>query len=262
MQKIKLDVIGDPIEHSKSPIIHETVLCSLGLEFEYRKVLVKKGELEGYLDEVRAKGISGFNLTMPHKKDIIKHLDYIDDEALLFDSVNTIKVKDGKLFGYNTDGRGCVQAIFDEGYLIKNKNIVILGAGGVVSTVALKMQLEGAKKITILNRTPISAHAIAEKLNACETYVGSLTTEDIVSAARDCDILINATPLGMSGIDADFNDFSFLDALKDGALVYDLIYNPPMTTLLKEAKKRNFNILNGLNMLIFQGLLTFSNFEV
>ena len=254
MRKTRLDVIGDPIEHSKSPIIHETVLEELGLEFEYRKVNVKKGGLEEYIDEVKRLGICGFNVTMPHKKDIMEFLDATDTEVLLFDSVNTVEIKDGKLFGYNTDGRGFVQAIYDLGFEICGKNVVILGAGGVASTIALKCEIEGAKKITVLNRTLSSAQAIADELDECEALADELTTQKITDSMPDCDILVNATPLGMSGIDHNFEDFSFFNSLKDGALVYDLIYNPEETEFLKEAKSYGFKTLNGLNMLIYQGI--------
>ena len=254
MQKTRLDVIGDPIEHSKSPIIHETVLSELGVDFEYRKVNVKKGGLKEYIDEVKRLGICGFNVTMPHKKDIMSFLDYTDTEALLFDSVNTVEVKDGKLIGYNTDGRGFVQAIYDLGFEICGKNVVVLGAGGVASTIALKCEIEDAKKITVLNRTLSSAQANADELDECEALAKALTTENITDSMPDCDILVNATPLGMSGIENNFEDFSFFDSLKDGALVYDLIYNPEETALLKEAKMRGFKTLNGLNMLIYQGI--------
>ena len=254
MQTMRLDVIGDPIEHSKSPIIHETVLSELGIEFEYRKVNVKKGGLKEYIDEVKRLGICGFNVTMPHKKDIMSFLDYTDTEALLFDSVNTVEVKDGRFFGYNTDGRGFVQAIYDLDFEICGKNVVILGAGGVASTIALKLEIEGAKKITVLNRTLSSAQAIADELDECEALAKELTTENITDSMHDCDILVNATPLGMSGIENNFEDFSFFDSLKDGVLIYDLIYNPEETAFLKEAKMRGFRTLNGLNMLIYQGL--------
>lgn len=254
MQKMRLDVIGDPIEHSKSPIIHETVLEELGLDFEYRKVNVKKGCLKEYIDEAKRLGVCGFNVTMPHKKDIMEFLDGTDTEALLFDSVNTVEIKDGKLFGYNTDGRGFVQAIYDLGFEICGKNVVILGAGGVASTIALKCEIEGAKKITVLNRTLSSAQAITERLDECEALAKELTIPNITEAMPDCDILVNATPLGMSGIEKNFEDFSFFNSLKTGALVYDLIYNPEETEFLKEANLRGFKILNGLNMLIYQGV--------
>ena len=258
MQKIRLDVVGDPIDHSKSPVIHETVLDGLGLDYEYRKVRIEKGHLDEYLKEVREKHIDGFNLTMPHKQDILPYLDFIDDEALVFNAVNTVKVKDGKLLGYNTDGRGCVWAIEEKGYTCKNKNIVIFGAGGVVSTVALKMVLEKASSITILNRTLASAEALKEnvlKRTGAEINIAELTSGNMKAAMVNCDILINGTPLGMEGIDRDFENFSFLDKLKNGALVYDLIYNPPMTNLLKESARRGFEVINGFRMLIYQGLM-------
>ncbi len=258
MNIIRLDVVGDPIDHSKSPEIHETVLEDLGLDYEYRKVRIEKGHLPEYLEEVRKKNINGFNLTMPHKQDILPYLDFIDEEALVFDAVNTVNVKDGKLLGYNTDGRGCVWAIEEKGYTCKGKNIVILGAGGVVSTVALKMVLEKASSITILNRTLSSAEALAKNVferTGAKINIGELTLDNMKSAMTDCDILINGTPLGMEGIDQDFEDFSFLDELKSGALVYDLIYNPPMTNLLKESERRGFEVVNGFGMLIYQGLL-------
>ena len=254
MTKIRLDVVGDPIEHSKSPIIHETVLAGLGLDYEYRKVRIEKGKLPGYLEEVRQLGICGFNLTMPHKQDIIPYLDYIDSEAEFYNSVNTVKVQDGKLLGYNTDGYGFLQVITDKGLSCNDKNIVIFGAGGVVSTIAKKMSLEGAKKITILNRTLSAAQKIAESLTDTEAVTSELTPENMTTAVCDCDILVNGTPLGMEGISSDFEDFSFFDSLKRGALVYDLIYNPPKTTLLKEAQRRGFDTANGLEMLIYQGL--------
>lgn len=258
MQKIRLDVVGDPIDHSKSPVIHETVLEGLGLDYEYRKVRIEKGHLDEYLNEVHKRHIDGFNLTMPHKQDILPYLDFIDEEALIFDAVNTVKVKDGRLLGYNTDGRGCVWAIEEKGYTCKDKNIVIFGAGGVVSTVALKMVLEKASSITVLNRTLASAETLAKNVferTGVKINTGELTLQNMKAAMTDCDILINGTPLGMEGIDSDFEDFSFFDELKCGALVYDLIYNPPMTTLLMESKRRGFKVTNGFGMLIYQGLL-------
>ena len=255
MTELRLDVVGDPIDHSKSPLIHETVLKSLKLPYEYRKVRIEKGHLAEYLHEVAKNQINGFNLTMPHKQDIIPYLDFIDDEARIFDSVNTVCAKDGKLYGYNTDGRGFVYAMTEAGYTAKDKNIVILGAGGVVSTIALKMEMEGANKITILNRTLSAATAIAENIDKTETVTGTLTYENMVDAAKDCDILVNCTPLGMHGVGHDFEDLTFLSQLKPGALVYDLIYNPEETSLLKAAKKLGFKTLNGLGMLIYQGLL-------
>lgn len=251
---LKLDVIGDPIDHSKSPLIHGTALDVLDIPYNYRKVRVEKGNLKAYITEAKHFGISGFNLTMPHKVDILPYLDFIDEEAKRFNSVNTVLIKSGKLYGYNTDGKGFTYAMSELGVFAKDKNIVILGAGGVVSTLALKLELEGAKSIAVVNRTLSSADNIVKVLNI-PTRALTLNTENLKSAVQDCDILVNATPLGMEGIHKDFDDLSFMDCLKCGALVYDLIYNPSETKFLKSAKNHGFATLNGMGMLIYQGLL-------
>ncbi len=251
---LKLDVIGDPIDHSKSPLIHGTALKELGIPCQYRKVRVEKGGLETYINEAKALGISGFNLTMPHKTDIIPYLDYIDEEAKKFSSVNTVCIKSGRLYGYNTDGNGFVYAMEELGIYAKDKSIVFLGAGGVVSTLALKMEQSGAKNIAVLNRTLSSAQSITEKLKIPAQAL-QLTSENLKIAAKNCDILVNATPLGMTGIEQNFEDLSFMNYLKSSVLVYDLIYNPEETEFLKAAKKLRLKTLNGMGMLIYQGLL-------
>ncbi len=251
---LKLDVIGDPIDHSKSPLIHGTALSALGVPYEYRKVRVEKGGLMEYINEAKASGISGFNLTMPHKIDIIPYLDFIDDEAKTFNSVNTVHIQSGKLYGYNTDGKGFIYAMQELGFSPENKSIVILGAGGVVSTLALKMEQLGAKHITILNRTLSAAENIVGKLHMPAQALPK-NNKNLDFSVLDCDILVNATPLGMEGIGKDFEDLSFMSKLKNGALVYDLIYNPEETTFLRAAKTHGFDTLNGMGMLIYQGLL-------
>lgn len=256
--KTNLAVIGDPIVHSLSPVIHETVLQELGMDYTYQKICIKKGELPPFLESDECFSMQGFNLTMPHKQDVMPHLDFIDKDAQIFNAVNTVKVDGKRLLGYNTDGKGCMRAILDKGCDCNGKNIVILGAGGVVSTVALKAATEKAKKITVLNRTLSSAQALADNVlrqTGKELITGILTTESISESCGDCDILINGTPLGMEGIDSDFEDFSFLKSLNPYALVYDLIYKPDMTNLLINAKDLGLETLNGLGMLIYQGLL-------
>lgn len=258
MTKLRLDVVGDPIVHSKSPYIHETVLAELNIPYEYRKVQVTKGQLEEYIKQVKRLGVLGFNLTMPHKVDTLQYLDYVDDEAKIFNSVNTVKIKNGKLLGYNTDASGMTRAMADKGFFAMGKNIVILGAGGVASTAALKMAMENAADIRLFNRSLAPAKNIAQNVFDRTGKVISVHPFDydtLPGHLKDCDILINCTPLGMTGTDCDFEDLSFLEFLKPGALVYDLIYNPAETSLLKYAKGLELETLNGLGMLIYQGLL-------
>ena len=243
---IKLAVIGDPIEHSLSPLVHTTALKAIGIECEYKRLCVKKGGLKEFWEYAIADKIDGFNLTMPHKVDILPFLSEIDAEAKRFESVNTVKVINGKLYGYNTDSD------------FNQSRVVIIGAGGVVRTLALKAAYEGASSIIILNRTAEKAISIAEtvkKKTSCNISGGTFNESELSRFCSECDILINATPLGMSGVKSDFNDFSFLNALPKNALVSDLIYNPDRTRLLEQAAALGLDTLNGLGMLIYQALL-------
>ena len=255
---IRLAVIGDPIEHSLSPLVHSAILKNLGVEYEYEKVQVKKGELEDFLEYAKEKKFDGFNLTMPHKVDILPYLCEIDEEAKRYGAVNTVKVKNGRLYGYNTDADGYVQSIKTLGIEILKKNVVILGAGGVVQTLALKMALEGAEKISIMNRTTSKAEEISKMVEintGKKCAFGGLEVARLKEKMANCHILINATPLGMHSVNKDFEDLSFLDELPQGAVVSDLIYNPSKTALLKRAEQLGYKTINGLGMLIFQAIL-------
>ncbi len=252
---IRLQVIGDPIGHSLSPVLHSTVLEALGVPYEYKAVQVKKGNLESYIDTAIKDGIKGFNLTMPHKTDILPFLYRIDPEAQLLGSVNTVKIEKGKLYGYNTDGRGFMKALENTGHSADGKNIVVIGAGGVSDAVVKKLDRAGAKKITVLNRSLDKAKAVCAKIENAQAVCDNLSAESLSKAASDCHILVNCTPLGMHSVDKDFEDLSFLENLPKDALVYDLIYNPEETTLLKTARELGHKTLNGLNMLIYQGLI-------
>ena len=261
--KLILNVIGDPIEHSKSPVVHGLVLGALGVDNDYSRVLVKKGGLSEYVENAVKSGVRGFNLTMPHKVDIIPFLKQIDKDAELFGAVNTVSIKNGELYGYNTDARGFVLSLEQNGVDISGKSIVILGAGGVVSTLALKLSDMGAGEITLLNRTPEKAEAVCEKIRGLQksgaakggTELSWGETSEAAKYAPKCDVLINATPLGMSGVGADYEDLSFIDRLDPGAAVIDLIYSPPKTKFLAYAEKRGHKIINGLGMLIGQAIL-------
>ena len=255
---IKLAVIGDPIEHSLSPVIHPAVMAFLGIECEYHKVRVEKGGLSAFIRRVKAEDIRGFNLTMPHKADIIEYLDYIDPEAERVRSVNSVKHVDGKLYGYSTDAEGYVRSLRDIGEGFDAKNVVFIGAGGVVSALALKAAERNAKNIVILNRTESKAESICNIVNrhaGVETRFGGMTEATLKEHCKDADMVINATPMGMHSMGSDFKEFGFLDALRSGALVSDLIYNPPVTNLLRNAEKRGLKTLNGFGMLVYQALI-------
>lgn len=255
---LNLAVIGDPIAHSLSPAVHASALSALDVPYTYERIQVKKGELASFLVYAKEKNITGFNLTMPHKVDILPFLYEMDEAAERFQSVNTVHVKDGKLYGYNTDAGGYTEALKYAGYGFKNSRVVILGAGGVVRTLALEAAWQGAKSICLLNRTVEKAEeicAMAEEKTGIKLTAEVMNPKTIATACENADILINGTPLGMHGVDAEFEDFSFLHHLPRTALVSDLIYNPDMTQLLAKAQERRLKTLNGLGMLIYQALL-------
>ncbi len=250
---LRLAVIGDPIAHSLSPKVHGDALSALGVSYTYEKIRVKKGELDGFITYAR-ENLDGFNLTMPHKVDVLPFLDEIEEGAAQFGAVNTVKVQNGMLYGYNTDAGGYAEALNGEGYPAENRRVLILGAGGVVQTLARELLRRGAKKICILNRTLEKAVEIA-KLNPERISAGKMTGETLKEAAKICDILIQGTPLGMHGVEQDFEDLTFLEQLPKNAIVTDLIYNPPKTTLLKKAEELGLATMNGYGMLIYQALL-------
>ena len=254
---LKLAVIGDPISHSLSPIVHGAVLKQLDIPYEYLKIQVKKGELAEVIRFAKEEKVEGFNLTMPHKVDILPYLTYIDKDAEQLGSVNTVKVVDGKLYGFNTDADGYAESIKMLGRTFKNKNIVFLGAGGVVRALSQKSAIDGAKSISVVNRNKSEAEKICEITRGIgvTSMAYEFDEENIDIASVECDILINATPLGMNGTKNDFEYFGFLKLLPKECLVSDLIYNPQKTTLLKRAEECGLVAINGLGMLIFQAVI-------
>lgn len=258
---MKLQIIGDPVLHSKSPVIQGAMLAALGLDAPYTRRLVRRGELPRYLEWARENGVTGFNATMPHKEDLIPLLDGVDPAARTMGAVNTVCLREGKWLGFNTDGAGAVEALgsglnLDPAGL----TITLLGAGGAAKAVALALSAAGAERVLVCNRTP----ARAEELCA-QDPLGRLSPHpfggDALSrcAARS-QLLVNCTNLGMAGCPHQFEDFAFLDALPAGAGVFDLIYHPAQTELLAQAERRGLRTLNGLPMLVNQAVLALEHF--
>lgn len=255
---INLAVIGDPIEHSLSPNVHTAALDAIGIGCCYKKIRVKKGGLKEFIAYAKENNIIGFNLTMPHKVDVLPFLSYMDIDAKRFNSVNTVKFMPDGLYGYNTDGEGYCRSLNAVKRSFCGSNVIILGSGGVVRTLALKAAFEGAKHIAIFNRTIKKAENIADmvcKASSSNISAFEFDINKLLPLCAECDILINATPLGMNGIKENFADLSFLNSLPDTALVSDLIYNPTETKLLKTAAGIGLDTLNGLGMLIYQALI-------
>ncbi|MFI3250060.1 MAG: shikimate dehydrogenase [Eubacteriales bacterium] len=246
-------VIGKPIGHSISPEIHLPILAAHRDEVTYEKVELELDELEGWVKRVREEKIDGFNVTIPYKLAIMPYLDALDFSAMVYGCVNTVVNRDGVLTGYSTDSDGFYTAIEEEIGTVQGKNLLFLGAGGAAMALVKGGILRKANQITILARDPEKARKLTDPKSQTTFVVGSL--EDSASHTPTADILINCTPLGMEGVEATFEDLSFIDTLPSTAVVCDLIYKPAETALLKRAKDRGLVTQNGLSMLIYQGLV-------
>ena len=254
----KLAVIGDPIEHSLSPIIQQAMLDALGLACVYERIRVPAGTASAWLPGAASMNLAGFNATMPHKTDLVPLMDTLSDDARMYRSVNTVVMRDGRFHGYNTDGAGFLHALHDEGIRPEGRHVVVFGAGGAARSVVLKLTSEGVASITVCCRTPSKAEELVRSSD--RVHVAPLGGQDTLKALHGAELFINCTPLGMQGVPAQFSDFEFLDALPVSSPVCDLIYRPLRTRLLEEAQKRGHQTVNGLGMLIHQAILALEQF--
>ena len=258
MEHLLLGVIGDPIEHSLSPIMHQRWYEELGLPHHYHAFHLTKDGLESGIKGFRALNIKGFNVTIPHKVSILPLLDDLDEEALKLGAVNTVVNQNGKFTGYNTDGRGLISALKEEWpTALTNAKILILGAGGASQGVAFTLAKEHVARVDIANRTFETAEMLSQH---CRTLTSStpLTLEAAENQLSDYTMVINTTPIGMSPKWEGKLPIN-LDRLKGGTYCIDLIYNPLKTLMLAEAEKKGALTMNGLPMLVHQGALAFEH---
>ncbi|MCL0094566.1 shikimate dehydrogenase [Dehalococcoidales bacterium] len=247
-------IIGDPIEHTMSPIMHNAAFKKLGIDCWYLPFRVRKEELGKAIEGMRALNISGLNVTIPHKVAVIPFLDKLDPMARKIGSVNTIVNDDGVLTGYNTDATGFLQALLEKGIRPEGKNIVILGAGGASRAISFILAERGGN-LVILNRTLDKAKEWVSRLSKIlnrEAKALKLDEENLVVAMEKADILINATSVGMSP------DETLVPAqlLKPGLIIFDIVY-PIKTRLLREAEAAGSQTISGLDMLVWQGAMAF-----
>ena len=241
----KYFVIGNPIDHSLSPKLHNYWLKENNIDAIYEKKKIDDKDLQTTILEVKEKKIGGINVTVPFKKSVIPYLDKLSPEAEQTQSVNTIILTDDILVGHNTDIFGFTKAIKDLNFDIKGKKILILGAGGVVPSIIFALNKMNVSKIFISNRTKEKAEDLKSQFNNVEV----LDWGDI----NDFDVIINATSLGLNNesINLDFSKLS------NNKLFYDVIYNPEETNFLKEGKKLGNKIENGKLMFIYQAFEAF-----
>ena len=253
-------VIGNPIEHTVSPQLHNSLALRLGIDMAYLPFFVRDEDLGDAVKGLKSLNFIGFNITVPYKQAVMKCLDEISSDAILFGAVNTVKIENGRLYGYNTDAEGFARSFKEEtGTGFAGKRVLILGAGGSSRAVAVKTAMEGADNVYIANRTISKAEEIAGIINrnikniAVAIEYNDQCLQNIINA---CDIIINTTVIGMYPETCKSPLAESIKLLKD-QVVYDLIYNPECTRLLESAKKFGLRNANGLGMLFYQGVLAF-----
>ncbi len=250
-------VIGDPIEHTMSPVMHNAAFKKLGLDYVYLAFPVKQEELGQAIEGMRALNIRGLSITIPHKVTVSPFLDELDTLADKIGAINTIVNSNGVLKGYNTDATGFLQALLERGIEPKEKRVVILGAGGASRAISFTLAERGAS-LVILNRTWDKAEVCANRISEIfqsEATALKLNRENLATSLSQADILVNATSVGMS---PNINETPVTsNLLKPSLIVFDIVYNPIKTRLQREAEVAGATVISGLDMLVWQGALAF-----
>ncbi len=249
-------IFGYPVEHTFSPGMHNAAFKKLGMDACYVPFAVHPGRLVDAAKALVPLGLCGLNITVPHKEKIIPYLDDLSEEARLIGAVNTIEVKDGRLIGHNTDGRGFLRSLKEQAkFNPRGEKFLFIGSGGAARAVGFSLALAGAEKIIICDIDTQKAGLLAQDIKE-KTGVdtGTIDREALAAYAAGIGCLINATPLGLKRSDP-------LplpgDCIHKHHLVCDLVYNPPETPFLRAAKARKAKRLAGLGMLLFQGVIAF-----
>ena len=249
-------VIADPIGHTVSPAMHNAAFEQAGIDYLYVPFQVKKEELGKAIAGMRALNIRGLNVTIPHKVAVIPFLDDLDDLAQRIGAVNTIVNDDGVLRGYNTDATGFLQSLLEREIEPRGKTVVILGAGGAARAISFILAERGAK-LTILNRTWDKAKELADRVSQLchsEAQGLKLDRDNLSTVLNKANILVNTTSIGMS---PNIEETPVAADLLKPVIVFDIVYNPIKTRLLREAEAAGAEIISGVEMLVWQGVLAF-----
>jgi shikimate dehydrogenase len=249
---------GDPIAENPTGVMQEAGFHAAGLDWRYLTLEVKAGDLAAAVAGARAIGMRGFNLTIPHKVAVIEHLDGLSKEAETIGAVNTVCIENGRLTGENTDGKGFLRGVRqDAGVDPAGKRVVLLGAGGAARAIAAELLLTGVRDLLVVNRSTERGEQMTADLRAStgkdirfEQWQGTYVVPS------DLDLFVNATSIGLY---PDVNAMPDVDlgAAAPGTLVCDVVFNPPETPLLRAARDRGLPTLDGLSMLVYQGVIAF-----
>lgn len=248
---------GDPVDENPTGVIEEAGYKTLGLNYRYLTVRVEKDRLPDAVNGARAMGFRGFNLTIPHKVAVIPLLDELTEAARLIGAVNTVISENGKLIGENTDGKGFLTSLRDNGIDPAGKTITLLGAGGAARAVSVELALAGARHINIINRSEERgmelASAVSERTNAAASYFRWIPQ---VSIPEETNILVQCTNIGLFPDVTGKPDVNY-DTLRPEMVAADVAFNRPDTPFLQEAARRGLKTITGLGMLVNQAALNF-----
>jgi shikimate dehydrogenase len=248
-------LVGYPVEHSMSPAMHNAAFKALGIDAEYRLAPVEPGRLAAFIETLRSPEVMGCSVTIPHKVAVMRHLDHVDVTARAIGAVNTIVHGEGQLTGHNTDATGGVKALTEAYGSLEDSIVTILGAGGASRAMTYQVSRVDCR-VTVLNRSPDRARRLVEDVTptaSAELSHGGL--DRLPALIEETDVLINTTPVGMSPNTSDSPVPAGL--LHGGLFVYDVIYNPIKTRLLRDAEAMGARVLSGVNMLVYQGAEAF-----
>ncbi|MDO4632225.1 MAG: shikimate dehydrogenase [Eubacteriales bacterium] len=256
-------LLGSPVSHSISPLMHNEAFRLRGLDYAYLCFDISEHEMEEAVSALKLLGARGFNCTMPDKIRMAELADELSDAARLIGAVNTVVIEDGRLIGHNTDGIGYMRSVKENGYDILGQKMTLLGAGGAATAIAVQAALDGVSEIALFNRKGRSwgrAEQLAAKLNQdtdCKVTLCDLEDADALAGQlKESVILTNATSVGMASHE-DSSPIRDPRMLREDLIVSDVIYNPRETRLLAEARERGCRTFNGLYMLLYQGAAAF-----
>lgn len=249
-------LFGWPVEHSLSPAMHNAAFSALEMDYIYLPFAVPPAELAQAVRGIRAMGLAGVNITIPHKITIMHYLDEIHGSAQKVGAVNTIVNCEGQLIGYNTDADGFIRSLIEQNTQVRGKQAIILGAGGAARAIIAGLVDAGSTTITVVARTGQKAQELSAYFPSNVVMGLDWTDRAVADRLAKCDLLINATPLGMT---PNVDQMPSLDwnLLNPRAVVCDLVYNPLITKFLSQAQQRGHKIVTGEGMLAGQGALAF-----
>jgi shikimate dehydrogenase len=247
-------IIGDPVYHSLSPAMQNAAFAAKGLNYTYIAFRVPKDELQESIESLRSINIAGFNVTIPHKTEIIKYLDELELTAKKVSAVNTVNNLEGKFIGYNTDAYGFIEPLHRRHVDFGGMRVLLIGAGGAARAVVGALAGEkGVSRLIVANRDTQRANELAKIASELGIYCKVVPLDKAPEFSLDCDLIVNATSLGMN------NEPSIIDYhhIQKGSIVYDIVYRPIVTDLIENAKFAQATVVYGYEMLIEQGAKAF-----